>query len=309
MEMISLSSAIEGYLLNASARRLSPRTIEFYTHIFNKFQRHLPTDPPISAITTTQVKQFLVSLTTLSNKSLLGYHAALSSLWRWAAKERLVEHNIIRDIDQPTPEIVAVNPFTEAEIRAILGAVDKSTPYSRPGKRTCQNSNPNAKRNRTIIYVLLDTGMRASELCGLRIRDIDLKTQKIVIQNGKGDKQRVVPFSANTGQALWRYLATRKDESVNSILFPSKSGRQLPARELYHILHKIGERAGVPDVHPHRFRHTFAIQFLRNHGDVYTLQDILGHSDLDMVRRYLRISMADIEAAHRQASPVANWRL
>jgi len=86
-------------------------------------------------------------------------------------------------------------------------------------------------------------------------------------------------------------------------------GHELDARDLYHIIVRIANRAEVKEAHPHRFRHTFAIQFLRNRGDVYTLQMILGHTTLDMVRRYLALAQSDIEAAHRLASPVANWRL
>ena len=74
-------------------------------------------------------------------------------------------------------------------------------------------------------------------------------------------------------------------------------------------LQSIGKRAGVDNVHPHRFRHTFAISFLRNGGNVYTLQMLLGHSTLDMCKKYLNIAQADLESAHRLASPVANMRL
>jgi len=74
-------------------------------------------------------------------------------------------------------------------------------------------------------------------------------------------------------------------------------------------LQAIGNRAGVRNVHPHRFRHTFAISFLRNGGNGYTLQMILGHTTMEMVRKYLNLAQADLESAHRLASPVANWRL
>jgi len=168
-----------------------------------------------------------------------------------------------------------------------------------------------------IIYLLLDTGIRASELCSLVIRDVDLKARHVVVM-GKGDKERQIPFDSITGQVLWRYLAGRKADPVSAPLFPAWTAAErdcpdrrgpLDARDLYHVLQRIGQRAGVADVHPHRFRHTFAIQYLRNKGDVYTLQRILGHTTLDMVRRYLAIAQTDIEAAHRLASPVANWRL
>lgn len=75
------------------------------------------------------------------------------------------------------------------------------------------------------------------------------------------------------------------------------------------VLKRAGERSGVRGVYPHRFRHTFATEYLRNGGNIYTLQSILGHSSLDMVRRYLAIVQADLDAQHRSASPVKNWRL
>jgi len=309
MTSLPLSQAIDGYMLDAGARRLSPNTIVFYQHIFNRFQRFFEGDPDIGDITKQDIQRFMLGLDHLSGKTALGHHTGLSALWRWALGEDLVERNIVRDIAPPEPEERVIAPFTEAEIKSLLSAVDKSTPYTRPGKRECQHANPTAQRNRVIIYILLDTGIRASELCGLRLRDVDLKARHILVM-GKGSKERQIPFSESTGKLLWRYIALRKEERVDAILFPSsRSGRPLPARELYHVIMRIGGRAGVADAHPHRFRHTFAIQFLRNHGDIYTLQRILGHTTLDMVKRYLAIAQTDIEAAHRVASPVANWRL
>lgn len=79
--------------------------------------------------------------------------------------------------------------------------------------------------------------------------------------------------------------------------------------KLSEMFRNLGKRAGVKNVHPHRFRHTFAIQYLRNAGDPYTLQAMLGHSTMEMVRHYLKLAQVDLELAHRRASPVDNWRL
>jgi len=309
MDKITLSQAVQGYLIAAQARRLSPHTIADYTNSFGKLQRHFPDDPLIASITDDQVCAFLNAQTGISKKTLLNIHVGLSALWTWCVKEDIVPHNLIRDIDAPDPEIRAIVPFTETDVRALLNALAKSRPYSRPGKRECTHGLCSALRNRAVILTLLDTGIRATELCELKLSNTDLTNKRLLVL-GKGTKERVIPFSASTAQAIWRYTSTRPTPQDNADrVFLTIQGHPLERYDLIKLCHRVGERAGVPDCHPHRFRHTFAINFLRNGGNAYALQTILGHSTMEMVRRYLAIAQADIETAHRQASPVSNWRL
>jgi integrase/recombinase XerD len=205
-------------------------------------------------------------------------------------------------------DISKMGPFTEADIRAMLSSLDKSKAYSRPGKRECNHSLGSSVRNRAILLVLVDTGLCASELCELRIKDVDLNNRRLIIL-GKGSKERIIPFSAVTSQAIWRYQATRPKDSTNDFLFVTPEGQPLDRVGLGKLILRIGERAGVTNAHSHRFRHTFAINLLRNGGNAYALQMMLGHLIMEMVRRYLALAQADVEAAHRRASPVANWRL
>lgn len=118
-----------------------------------------------------------------------------------------------------------------------------------------------------------------------------------------------MPFSPRTAQALWRYLSTRPEAQPDESLFITYNGREIDPTQIAKSLKTLGNKAGVKGVHPHRFRHTFAIQYLRNGGDPYTLQLLLGHSTLEMVKRYLSLAQMDIDKAHRRASPVDNWAL
>jgi integrase/recombinase XerD len=163
----------------------------------------------------------------------------------------------------------------------------------------------------------LDTGVRASELCSLDIGDVDLSAGHAIVQSkgrlnsGEG-KGRPIRVSPTTIKALHRYLVERNvldEQHADRPLFATRDGRRFERRYLAKHLRRLGRRAGVRGVYAHRFRHTFAINYLRNGGDIYTLQDLLGHTSLDMVRRYLHIAQVDIDSAHRRASPVENWRL
>lgn len=305
---ITLGRAIDGYLLALNGRHRSDHTISDYKNTLRKFSAFIGMDTIFSEISTSDVQAFLASHSDLSNKTILNYYTGLSSMWSWAVDESLVSENIIRKVKPPRPEQREIVPFTQDEIRAMLGCLERSRPYTRPGKKLSDHAIHESDRSRALILLLLDTGLRASEICNIKIKDVDNRNRRIHVL-GKGAKERSVKFSPRTGQMIWKYLATRKESLSNDYLFVSSLDRQLTRYRLLDILKTIGDRAGIRKVHPHRFRHTFAIQYLRNGGDGYTLQAILGHSSFDMVRVYLKLSQIDIDTVHRRASPVDNWRL
>jgi site-specific recombinase XerD len=190
----------------------------------------------------------------------------------------------------------------------MLSALANGKSYRNHGT-AARNELPNQERNRAIILLLLDTGMRADELCQARLADLDTRNRYIKVF-GKGSKERILPVCPRTAQALWKYLAIRGSGlPPTEPLFVTQNKTPLDRHRLLKQLAAIGRRAGVKGVHPHRFRHTFAINFLRNGGNAYTLQMILGHSSMEMVNTYLNIAQADIQSVHRMASPVANMRL
>lgn len=308
-KQLTLSQAIEGFLLHIQARRLSPGTISAYTHRLARFQSSLPDDPPFAGITTPDVEKFFTSQPELSNATLHGYHNTLSSLWTWATEfdPPLANKHIMRQVPRPKPEENLVEPFTEFEVKALIHATRYSRAYQR-GQSKMNQRLPDADRNEAIILTLLDTGMRCSELCFLKIHDADLKREKLRLF-GKGAKERSVRISPRTAKSIWKYLNCRPDAHANDPLFATDRNTPINRHNLYAMLQSVGERAGVSGTHPHRFRHTFAIQFLRNGGNIYTLQALLGHETLEMVQRYLKLAQTDLDEGHRVASPVANWRL
>jgi integrase/recombinase XerD len=164
-----------------------------------------------------------------------------------------------------------------------------------------------AERDKAILLSLVDTGCRASELLSINIADIDLVNGEIRILHGKGDKFRTVYLGKNSRRAVRRYLKTRSELFNHSPLWITNDGCRLAISGLREIIRRRARDANIDSPGIHDFRRCFAIEFLRNEGDIFTLQKILGHSSLEMVRRYLALARADCEIAHRKASPVDRW--
>lgn len=312
MDSIALSSATDGFELSLRARSLSENTIDDYLRTLHALSKHIATDPTINKITRDDIQGFLASeADRLSKKSLLNRWIGLSAFWTWCVQERLVRVHILHGLKPPRPEQRLIDPLDVEEVRAMLAVVERSRPYrlQEVVSGPVDFSLPFASRNRAIIMLLIDTGLRASELCSLSMKDVDLKSGHIKAY-GKGDKERLLNISGRTRSAIWKYISSIQDPRPDDPLFLSRGGRRLGREELAHTIHAIGKRANIDGpVHPHRFRHTFAIMYLRNGGDVYTLQKYLGHSTMEMVRRYLALAQVDMDTAHRRASPAENWRL
>jgi integrase/recombinase XerD len=142
-----------------------------------------------------------------------------------------------------------------------------------------------------------------------------MKTGKVTIRAGvegkaKGKKGRTVYVGKSARRFLWRFLTEREDGTdPDEPLFIGKYNQPMNRDALRQLLGSLGQKAQVRKCHPHRFRHTFAIAYLRSGGDLFTLKSLLGHSTLEMVEHYPRIAEVDVEQANRKASPADNWRL
>lgn len=250
-------------------------------------------------ISTEDIIYFMASdpVTSVSKKTALNYHTGLSSLWNWAKGKGIVDENIIRNVKPPKPEVREIIPYNRQDIIAILEAAQ---------------SGRFPLRDQSIILLLLDTGIRSSELCKLKLKDIHFESCKMLVM-GKGDKERRLKFSEETRTALKSYLNSRGITSYKNArylnLFVSRQNNPLNRDTLRQMLERKGDRSGVLKCHAHRFRHTFSIEFLRNGGNIYSLQKYLGHTTLDMVKRYLKIAQMDIDRDHDKASPVRKWSL
>jgi integrase/recombinase XerD len=175
-----------------------------------------------------------------------------------------------------------VQSLDEQEVKAVLEAAEYTRLATTNGRKPFKMQRRTGFRDSALILVLLDTGMRAGEAGRLNIGDVDLEAGEILItpygSSQRKTKSRVLPIGKVTRKALWRYLTNRPETDKDDPLFLSESGRRLEHDAIRHLLVGLGEKAGVKNCHPHRLRHTFAIEFLRNGWDVFTLQMLLGHS-------------------------------
>lgn len=303
---MKLSDAIEGFLICKTGNRkgdLSPKTVRLYRHLLGKLNVHLG-DPDISAVTSNNLIEFTSSLSSseLSAYAQDNYYKAIRSFWKWAV-ETLNVNPIHLDLRAPVINFQPIVPFSKSDIKRLLTGCESVTRTCRTSRKPYTQSRPAMLRDKALICLLLDTGLRIGEMSRLTLADVymDANVLRVIpYYNGKKSRPREVPFGRISKRWLWQYISSAKPPE-NEPLFG------LTVTGMTRVFARLQERTGVQDVHAHRFRHTFAIEYLRNGGDVFSLQYILGHSDLTMCRRYLVIVQADAQNAHAKASPVDNW--
>ncbi len=287
------NKAIYGFVIHLTSNGYSTVTIAGYKRTLDRFLRFIG-DRPVDEITTQHITDFFTFLRQTCSESSIQYHwKVLRSFFAFICAELGIPRP---DINIPQPKFISrtIQPYTQEEIAALL-------------------KHASSKRNRALILTLLDTGLRVSELCRLRISDVNLETGFVTVkpyQTSRKSRPRIVILGNTAKKHLWHYIAARPDgDDPTAPLFATHRGTPLDRTQVKNILLRIAKKAGVPHVHAHRFRHTFAIQYLRNGGDIFTLQRLLGHASLQMVRHYLALADTDLETAHRRASPADRWKL
>jgi site-specific recombinase XerD len=220
------------------------------------------------------------------------HHAACIKAWcNFLVSEDLLAASPMRKVKMPKVDQTILPAFSPDDVRKLLGATKD-------------------RRDTAIVLCLLDTGCRASEFMALDVADVDLKTGVVRIRLGKGRKDRIAFLGVKARLALTKYLMERGPAGVSEPLWLLKSsGRErtetrLTKNGLRFLLDRLSQRAAVEHCHPHTFRRTFALWSLRAGMNIYALQQIMGHGDLTMLRRYLALVEQDLQDAHRQHGAV-----
>ena len=303
--------AVEGYWLEKRTL-VTKATIDDYSGTFRRFAAYHGDElPPFEYIGAVHVRAYLTHIrdSGRSAKSALNAWVALSSLWTWAEKELETLHVIRGRVARPKYKRPPIEPYSRSEVNAMLHTVGRAAAWTSKHGRHVEERRDTAARDRAILVVLLDTGIRASELCDLVVEDYDTKNGRLHIRDGKGNKGRFVWLGEAARKALWRYQADRGDAQPTDPLFATRSNQPLDRNNLRHMIERCAKRAGVTKANVHRFRHSFAINFLRNGGSVLELQRLLGHERMETLRIYVTLAESDLREAQRKASPADNWDL
>lgn len=310
MSTMDFITALEGYWL-ARRRDFSKHTIADYALTFRRFAAFIGSQPA-AEITARDINRFLDKAKTkhqLGNKTLANMWTALSSFWTWAEDELRIPHPMRGVIHLPEYKRPPIEPYTKHEIIAMLHATQQAAAWRTKTGRRITSRRPTALRDYTMIVMLIDTGLRAAELCDLLVSDYEQDTGRIIVRHGKGNKRRTV-YLGNTGRKyLWRYMVDRAGVKSSEPLFITRNGSALTPGELLNMIVATADRAGVSHANVHKFRHTFAINFLRNGGNVLELQRLLGHEKMDTLRIYVELAQMDLANAQAHASPADNWGL
>jgi len=313
---IGLQDLVEGFLFSLQAEGRAPRTHEYYAKLLRHlliFSRDQCWPPQINQLEPKHFRQFLSWISSRSYGYNLGngshrfvkskpstawpYYKAVRRLLNWGIEEGLLQQNPAKDIRFKAPPPPPIQPYNLDELKRFLAVCELDI---KTGSRFI------GLRNKAMLLLFIDSGLRLSELAHSKLGDLNLE-QRLVRVIGKGNKIGICPFSAKTAKAIWLYLLERKHRAKSDALWVTEEGNQLSVGGLSSSFVYLKKRAGVNGQgRVHRLRHTSALQYLRGAKDSFLLQLFLRHKDLTMSRRYTQgLKQEEAIEAHRNgASPV-----
>src|ERR1039457_1907019 len=294
----TVEKAVADFLRHLRERNASPHTIKAYSGDLASFAAYAGSRG-WRLIDHIAIRGFLSQLYEkgLGKTSVARSLAAVRSLYRWLAREGVVEQNPAKLV--ATPKLAKKLPRvpTIEEMNSVLdGPMPEAVAFP--------------ERDRLMLELLYGCGIRKSELTGINLDDIRLSTEAILIR-GKGKKERYVPFGGSAKSALAAYLPARQAMLAetcknSSALLINQRGGRLTTRSVGRIIKEIAVAKGLsPDVHPHTLRHAFGTHMLEEGADLRAIQEMLGHERLATTQRYTQLSMKHVLQVYDQTHPRA----
>lgn len=289
LEKTELYSTYEDFILSRQAMMVSATTIKFYNITAGRFVRWMVQQGKTknSEITARDVRAYLNEFAERGTKEsyVNGHARAIRTLIKFMAEEKYIPE-VIKFKMPPTGEKLKLPYLTAEQVNKVLNACE--TP-----------------REKALILLMVDSGLRRAEIIAANWNDLDLKTGMLFVAKGKGGKSRSVVIGAKTRRVLINYKRTL-DNIVDAPLFQTLQGDRFTNNGFRSIILRISKRAGV-DFSPHALRRTFATLSLKAGMNPLHLQGLLGHTTLEMTRRYTQMVDDDLVEAHQKHGPVDNF--
>lgn len=284
----------------ALERGLSPKTLEAYGHDARAFAAFLAargrTTP--QAITRADVVAYLEALYAQRRRASTRARAfvAVHAFLRHLRDEGELAVDPAEGLEAPKMPLVLPRVLDEETVRRLVTGVSGTSPRD--------------LRDRAMLEVLYDCGLRVSELCALEVRDF-IADADVVRCRGKGAKERLVPMGGACGRAVQRYLSSARDtftkgNAAEEHLFVTRLGRPFTRMGIFKLLRERAAAAGIDAVSPHVLRHCFATHMLAHGADIRAIQDLLGHASIATTQIYTHVDRARFGEVHRLHHPRAD---
>jgi integrase/recombinase XerC len=294
----TVGKAVANFVRHLRERNASEHTVKAYSRDLSLFAAYAGSRG-WKQLDHIAVRGFLSQLyeNGLSKTSVARALAAVRSLYRWLAREGVVEQNPAKLVATPKlPKKLPRVPTIEEMNSVIDGQMPEVAAFP--------------ERDRLMLELLYGCGIRNSELTGINLDDIRLSAEALLIR-GKGKKERYVPFGDSVKTALAAYLPERQKVLADTrkhspALLINRRGGRLTTRSVGRIVKKIAVAKGLsPDVHPHTLRHAFGTHMLEEGADLRAIQELLGHERLATTQRYTQLSMKHVLQVYDQTHPRA----
>lgn len=313
---IGLQQLVDGLLFSLRAEGKAAGTIEYYRDLLQPFLGYARSKDWVNgagSLDAHRLREFLSWVGSRTQEHTVGngtkrrrkagshtawpYYRALRRLFNWAVEEGYLGSSPLATIHFRPPPEPLVEGYTIDELKRFLAVCDLDI---RTGARF------SGIRNKAMLLLFIDSGLRRAEMTNLRLNDLDLDSRRVRVL-GKGSKMGIAPFSPKTAKALWAWVVERRPRAKTDRLWITEEGQPFSTEGLVSWFVRLKSRAGVNGPGGvHRLRHTAGLQYLRGAKDSFLLQLFLRHESLEMSRRYTRGLKAEeaIDAHRNGASPV-----
>lgn len=288
---LNITDHIDSWTISLRAERKSPATVSNYLcglRIFLKWCENTGRPPVLDRAV---VKEFTASLLAdgAEASTAVSRQHAVRRFAAWAVEEGLLNEDPLLGLKLPKIDVKVTESLTEDELKRLI--------------KVCQGSDYRDRRDEAIVRLMTETGMRAGELLGLQLVDVDLPRGLAVITRGKGGRGRIVPFGPQTARALDRYLRVRRGHTLAATdeLWLGERGRTFGYTGLQRSLLKRAELAGIKNFHLHLLRHTAASRWLAAGGSEQGLMAVAGWRSRQMLDRYTRATASERAAAEARS--------